>query len=167
MALAGFVQTEQFNGMDWGTMFAGVCVILAPMIALFSWLGTRIIQGMTSAGSLDEAADLVAEAHSLRPGLRELTVETVEALLTADRAGEALSVIEALSADDGAHGRIRLLEAKSALGIGDQERVSHLLTEGISVDNLKEGELSLDALWLAVHPDEPVPAEYDFRMSGS
>ena len=47
VALASFVQTEQFNGMDWGTMFAGVCLILAPMIALFSWLGTRIIQGMT------------------------------------------------------------------------------------------------------------------------
>jgi ABC-type glycerol-3-phosphate transport system permease component len=47
VALASFVQTEQFNGMDWGTMFAGVCIILAPMIALFSWLGTRIIQGMT------------------------------------------------------------------------------------------------------------------------
>lgn len=47
VALASFVQTEQFNGMDWGTMFAGVCLILAPMIALFSWLGSRIIQGMT------------------------------------------------------------------------------------------------------------------------
>ncbi|MFF1796421.1 carbohydrate ABC transporter permease [Kitasatospora sp. NPDC058263] len=47
VALANFVATEQLNGMDWGTMFAGVCLILAPMLALFSWLGTRIIQGMT------------------------------------------------------------------------------------------------------------------------
>ncbi|MER5639070.1 carbohydrate ABC transporter permease [Kitasatospora sp. NPDC002227] len=47
VALAEFVATEQINGMDYGTMFAGVCIILAPMIALFSWMGTRIIQGMT------------------------------------------------------------------------------------------------------------------------
>ena len=38
---------------------------------------------------------------------------------------------------------------------------------GITVDNLQEGEASLDLLWLAAHPDQPVPPEYDFRMSGS
>ncbi|MGW0767173.1 carbohydrate ABC transporter permease [Streptomyces sp. NPDC002676] len=47
VALAEFVAAAQINGMDYGTMFAGVCIILAPMIALFSWMGTRIIQGMT------------------------------------------------------------------------------------------------------------------------
>ncbi|MCC9306029.1 carbohydrate ABC transporter permease [Kitasatospora sp. RB6PN24] len=47
VALAEFVAAQQFNGLDYGTMFAGVCIILAPMIALFSWMGTRIIQGMT------------------------------------------------------------------------------------------------------------------------
>jgi hypothetical protein len=113
-----------------------------------------------------DAADLIAEAHALRPAIRELTIETLEVLLVAGRAGEALAVIEALSPEDRAIGRIRLLEAKAALGFGATERVARLLAEGISVDNLREGELSLDALWLAVHPDEPVPANYDFRMSG-
>ncbi|MFF5205788.1 carbohydrate ABC transporter permease [Streptosporangium sp. NPDC000396] len=47
VALAEFVAAAQFNGMDYGTMFAGVCIIVAPMIALFSWMGTRIVQGMT------------------------------------------------------------------------------------------------------------------------
>ncbi len=47
VALAQFVAAAQINGLDYGTMFAGVCLILAPMIALFSWMGTRIIQGMT------------------------------------------------------------------------------------------------------------------------
>lgn len=47
VALNDFIATQQFNGLDYGTMFAGICIILAPMIALFSWLGTRIIQGMT------------------------------------------------------------------------------------------------------------------------
>ncbi len=47
VALNEFIATQQFNGLDYGTMFAGICIILAPMLALFSWLGTRIIQGMT------------------------------------------------------------------------------------------------------------------------
>ncbi|MFJ8623270.1 carbohydrate ABC transporter permease [Kitasatospora sp. NPDC093550] len=47
VALSSFVAAQQFNGLDFGTMFAGVCLILAPMIALFSWMGSRIIQGMT------------------------------------------------------------------------------------------------------------------------
>lgn len=47
VALSSFVAAQQFNGLDFGTMFAGVCIILAPMIALFSWMGSRIIQGMT------------------------------------------------------------------------------------------------------------------------
>ncbi|MEY9874591.1 ABC-type glycerol-3-phosphate transport system permease component [Streptacidiphilus sp. MAP12-33] len=47
VALSEFVASQQFNGMDYGTMFAGVCIILAPMIALFSWMGSRIVQGMT------------------------------------------------------------------------------------------------------------------------
>ncbi|MFJ8477608.1 carbohydrate ABC transporter permease [Kitasatospora sp. NPDC094011] len=47
VALSSFVASQQFNGLDYGTTFAGVCIILAPMIALFSWMGTRIIQGMT------------------------------------------------------------------------------------------------------------------------
>ncbi|MFC5220704.1 hypothetical protein [Streptomyces coerulescens] len=47
VALVSFVKSQQFSGLDWGTMFAGMCIHLAPMTALFSWLGNRIIQGMT------------------------------------------------------------------------------------------------------------------------
>jgi raffinose/stachyose/melibiose transport system permease protein len=47
VALVNFVEAQQMSGLDWGTMFAGMCLIVAPMIALFSWLGSRIIQGMT------------------------------------------------------------------------------------------------------------------------
>ncbi|MGW4244673.1 carbohydrate ABC transporter permease [Nocardia sp. NPDC004722] len=47
VALINFVASQRFSGLDWGTMFAGMCIIIAPVIALFSWLGSRIIQGMT------------------------------------------------------------------------------------------------------------------------
>ena len=103
----------------------------------------------------------------LDPGLRELTIETLRALLAADRPADALDVISTLSPEDRAQGRIRLYNAQAALATGAVDEVRRLLDEGITVDNLQEGEASLDLLWLAAHPDRPVPPEYDFRMSGS
>ncbi|MDH6140087.1 hypothetical protein P3T35_002095 [Kitasatospora sp. GP30] len=32
------------------------------------------------------------------------------------------------------------------------------------MDNVREGGVSLDTLWLAVHPGRPVPPAHDFRM---
>lgn len=104
-------------------------------------------------------------AHRLRPELRELTIETLESLRRAERPAEALALIEALSPADRAHGRIRLAEAEAAHARGDDDRVRRLLAEGIQVDTMREGELSLDTLWLAVHPGTPVPPQYDFRMA--
>ncbi|MER7757011.1 DUF5107 domain-containing protein [Kitasatospora sp. NPDC097643] len=112
-----------------------------------------------------QAADLMAEAHLLRPDLRELTTEVLDALLRADRSKDALAVVEALPAAVRGNGRIRLSEAKAAHALGDDDRVRQLLAEGIRVDNMREGEVSLDTLWLAVHPGQPVPPHYDFRMS--
>ncbi|MER7558135.1 DUF5107 domain-containing protein [Nocardioides sp. NPDC126508] len=111
------------------------------------------------------AADLLLEAHRLRPDLRELTIELLQALIASDRPAEALEVIDSLADTDRDHGRIRLSTAQAAFAVGDLDRVRTLLDEGITVDNLREGEAALDTLWLAVHPGEPVPAAYDFRMA--
>ncbi|MET9182329.1 DUF5107 domain-containing protein [Kitasatospora aureofaciens] len=112
-----------------------------------------------------EAADLMTEAHRLAPELRELTVEVLDALLRAGRPKAALTLIEALPESARDHGRMRLAEAQAAHACGDDDRVRRLLAEGIRVDNMREGEVSLDTLWLAVHPGRPVPAQYDFRMA--
>ncbi|MFF1951736.1 carbohydrate ABC transporter permease [Kitasatospora herbaricolor] len=47
LALLGFVQQQQFTGTNWGGIFAGVCIVVLPMLALFSWLGRRITEGLT------------------------------------------------------------------------------------------------------------------------
>ncbi|MFE5587521.1 DUF5107 domain-containing protein [Kitasatospora sp. NPDC056531] len=111
------------------------------------------------------AADLMVDSHQLRPDLMELTIEALEALGRAERPAQALALIGQLPPADRAHGRIRLAEAEAAHASGDDDRVRRLLAEGIQVDNMREGELSLDALWRAVHPGTPVPPQYDFRMA--
>ena len=125
----------------------------------------RALAFLAGAEAPGDAAELLVRAHALRPELRELTIEALDALLRAGRPAEALRIIEALPGTDRAHGRIRLAEAAAAHATGADDRVRELLAAGIRVDNMREGELSLDALWLAVHPGQPVPPAYDFRMS--
>ncbi|WP_327091501.1 hypothetical protein OIE66_12910 [Nonomuraea sp. NBC_01738] len=125
-------------------------------------------------------ADLLLAAHALAPQLTELTVETLRALLDAGRPAEALAIIDALGETGG---RVRLLEARAALAAGDLDRTGTVLDGDIEVDNLREGEDSLDAVWFAYHErrladgspiteelaararrENPLPARYDFRM---
>lgn len=47
LALARFIGEQQYKGADWGGMFAGLCLIVAPMLILYGWLSQRIISGMT------------------------------------------------------------------------------------------------------------------------
>jgi len=61
-------------------------------------------------------------------------------------------------------GRFRMLDARAALTLGDRETAGRLLEEGIEVPDLREGELSMSALWREAFPDRPIPARYDFSM---
>lgn len=110
------------------------------------------------------AAHLLLDAHRLAPTLVELTIEALLALLADDRPVEALEILGAQATSDVVEPRLVLLEAQAAVAAGEWERAKALLDEGFEVPDLKEGEHSLDALWRAVHPDEPVPHVYDFRM---
>jgi ABC-type glycerol-3-phosphate transport system permease component len=47
LALLGFLTKQQYAGADYGGLFAGVAILVIPMIALYVWLGRRIIEGLT------------------------------------------------------------------------------------------------------------------------
>jgi hypothetical protein len=111
-----------------------------------------------------DAADLLVRASALRPDVWQLTAEALAALLDADRPQEALALLEERDSEQRVLGRIRLLECRAAVAAGDVARAAALLDEGFEVHNLREGEVSLDALWRLVHPDRPLPRKYDFRM---
>ncbi|SCF45734.1 carbohydrate ABC transporter permease [Micromonospora mirobrigensis] len=48
LALIGFIQSQQYNGADYGALFAGVLITILPIIMVYVWLGNRITQGITA-----------------------------------------------------------------------------------------------------------------------
>lgn len=51
LALLKFLQRMQYNAADWGGLFAGICIVILPVLALYVWLGRRIIEGLTLGAS--------------------------------------------------------------------------------------------------------------------
>lgn len=47
VALLNFMKTMQYNNANWGGLFAGVCILVLPVLAVYLWLGRQIIEGMT------------------------------------------------------------------------------------------------------------------------
>lgn len=45
-SLWDFYGTMTYTG-DWSALLAGVCIVLLPILALYAWLGTRMIEGLT------------------------------------------------------------------------------------------------------------------------
>jgi N-acetylglucosamine transport system permease protein len=47
LALLNFMASMQFSGADYGSLFAGVCILVLPMVALYVWFGRRLVEGIT------------------------------------------------------------------------------------------------------------------------
>lgn len=50
LALLKFLQQMQYNAANWGGLFAGMCIVILPILAMYFWLGSRIIEGFTLGG---------------------------------------------------------------------------------------------------------------------
>ena len=138
------------------------------------WLALRNLGAASGLmGAPGRSADQYLRALELMPGVPQLRVEAVEALIAADRFAEAIALAQAAPAS-AFTGRLRFLEAWAAVGNGDVGLAESILERGLEVADLREGEASLSDLWLAVHPAPPgtaggrpdVPFVYDFRLDG-
>lgn len=153
----------------------------------FAWrnlgaLAVRTGEPAAAVASYERALDLA-------PDEAALIVEAVRVLVDAGYPVRALEVIDASPADVREHGRVRFLECSAALRAGDLARAGSVLSSGLEVPDLREGEDSLPELWwdyrarLAAAADgedpaaepEPwrlaeiraevdVPVQLDFRM---
>ncbi|MDR6866927.1 tetratricopeptide (TPR) repeat protein [Microbacterium resistens] len=127
--------------------------------------------GESGAGLSDDSearADAIArltDAHALAPDCIPLTLELGDALLATGRAAEARALVEGQPDQVRCLGRFRALAVRAALALGDRDEAGRLLEERFEIPDLREGELSMSALWREAFPYRPVPAWYDFEMA--
>jgi Domain of unknown function (DUF5107) len=113
----------------------------------------------------EQGVSRLAEARELAPDLVPLTLELAEALLADGRADEVRTLLGTLPTEMRELGRFRVVEIRAALAAGDRETAGRILEGRFEVPNLREGELSMSALWHEAFPGRPVPAWYDFEMA--
>lgn len=134
-----------------------------------------------------KSGELYEQARQLVPMLRPLAVECLQAILAADRPARALELLGQLPPPLRQDGRIRVLEARAALDLGDLARSESILLAGhLELPDLREGEQLLSDLWYTLHEKKamagrdrplsdlerrqlrdacPPPARIDFRMA--
>jgi len=149
------------------------------------WAHRNLAQLYVASGKRSEAAAEYELALRQLPGVAQLAVEAARFLVESGRCQAALDLIETLPDEQRSGGRIRFFEARASLKTGDLARCAALLDAGIEIPDIKEGEVSLDALWTEFHQRRlaaeagsevtdairarvasafPPPERYDFRM---
>jgi tetratricopeptide (TPR) repeat protein len=140
-----------------------------------SWLALRNLAAASGLmGEPAQSADQYLRALDLMPGLAQLRIEAIEALIAADRFTEAIALSQTAPASSFA-GRFQFLEAWAAVLHGDVRLAESILERRLEVADLREGDVSLSDLWLMVHSGPPGPASgkpdvpftYDFRLHGA
>ncbi len=104
--------------------------------------------------ALAASADAVSAAAGDRPAPlashRVLAIEAIGAILAIGAGRRAMDLVEELPAELRGIGRIRFIEARAALSVGEIERCQTILGDvNLEVADLREGEESLDDLWYA------------------
>jgi tetratricopeptide (TPR) repeat protein len=135
-------------------------------------------------GRAQESADLYLRAARMAPELAPLAVECLAALLQAGRDRQVLDLVAQLPPAVAALGRVRLIQARAAVGAGDLELAQRLLG-GLEVSDIREGDNVITETWFLLHErrlaaaegvpidealkervrrDFPPPPHLDFRM---
>ncbi|MFE6996283.1 DUF5107 domain-containing protein [Microbacterium sp. NPDC057659] len=122
---------------------------------------------LARGGEHDEPAAIAAleRAHRLAPDNIPLALEFGNALLASGRARRLRGLLGGLPDAMLTLGRFRVLAVQAALASGDRAAAGRILEAGFEVPDLREGELSMSALWHEAFPGRPVPAHYDFEMA--
>lgn len=136
-------------------------------------------------GNPEKAAEYILLAFRERPDYRPLVTECAETLLHAGKGRLWIELFGELSAELRAHGRLRMLLGAAYTRCGELSLARTVITADLTVDDIKEGEYSLSAIWTELYtrilaeergvapssltPEEvlsvyPLPRALDFRM---
>ncbi len=135
---------------------------------------------------MDTAVEHYLEAVHLAPDLPELAIECGKVLIEANHPQKWIELLPCFSDSIRSRGRMRLLEARARLALGQIEQAGEIIENLPVIEDIREGELSLSQLWLEysvqrlsrrenrpITPELisqarqqfPLPASLDFRMT--
>ncbi|GAB2527771.1 DUF5107 domain-containing protein [Paramicrobacterium agarici] len=144
-----------------GAYYAASFALAPNMMAL---RGRARLRAETDRVTLAADDYLAAAGHALPAAQPALVIEAATVLLAGGDPAGALRIIEAADAEIAKIGRVRFLRATALHRLGRNAEAGRMLREGIEIANLREGDETVSDLWSRVIPDEPLPADYDFRM---
>ena len=108
---------------------------------------------------LADAVNLLLIAHHINPQIPSLALECCEAIIASGKPQDMLKLMENLPEHIRNRGRMKILEARAALQIGDIGRVQCILQSHPIVPDIREGEVSLSNLWFEMHEKRISSAE--------
>jgi tetratricopeptide (TPR) repeat protein len=139
-----------------------------------------------AADQMDIAVEHYIEAVHPAPDLPALAVECGRACIEANHPRQWIELLPSLSDSIRRRGRMRLLEARARLALGQIDQAGEIIATLPVIEDIREGELSLSQLWLdynvrrlsrqencPITPELisqarrqfPLPASLDFRMT--
>ena len=131
------------------------------------------------------ASQLMKKAVELNSEYTPLVIEYAYALMSAGKYSEYVNFFGALPKAQQQNGRLKMLLGACLSKVGDIERAMKVITKDLIVDDIKEGEYSLSAIWTEIYAQKlakesgvsaesltaeqvlekyPLPIELDFRM---
>lgn len=124
-----------------------------------SWAYRNIAFLLRKEGKLNESAELLLKASNMTPNVSSLALECCQVLLDIDKPEEMLKFMEGLPQEVRQVGRMRIMEAHSAMKMDDLDRVEGILQSKPVVPDIREGEVSLSDLWFELHEKRISKAE--------
>ena len=139
-----------------------------------------------AADQMDAAVEYYLQAIHMAPDLLPLAVECGEAFIEANRPQGWIDLLPSFSDAIRARGRMRLLEARARLALGQIDQAGEIIDTLPVIEDIREGELSLSQLWLEYNVQRlirqencpispelisqarrqfPLPAGLDFRIT--
>lgn len=132
-----------------------------------------------------EASSLMKKAVQLNGEYTPLLIEFAYALMSSGEYSEFVDFYSTLSKAQQQNGRLKMLLGACLSKVGDIEKAMKVITKDLIVDDIKEGEYSLSAIWTEIYAQKlakelgvsvesltteqvlekyPLPIELDFRM---
>jgi tetratricopeptide (TPR) repeat protein len=116
-----------------------------------SWAYRNIAFLLRKNGKINESAELLLKASSMNPEIPSIALECCQALIDSGKPKEMLEFMDNLPESVRQVGRMRILEAVSAMQMEDLDRVEAILQSRPVVPDIREGEVSLSNLWFELH----------------